>query len=138
LTKLDHYITLAHRKAALRYDGESRRPGQLHFSMNFDSTSFHIRANNVLQKGVWYHVAGSYDGSIMRLYLDGLEVGNLAVSGSVVTGGEHPAEFGVEIGGPILESFMGLIDEVSIYNRALTSTEIMAIYNGDIAGKCKE
>ncbi len=35
-------------------------------------------------------------------------------------------------------SFLGEIDELSIYNRALAASEIQAIYNAGSAGKCNE
>jgi hypothetical protein len=41
-------------------------------------------------------------------------------------------------GGDVLQHFAGLIDEVSIYNRALSAEEIQAIFNAGSAGKCKE
>src|SRR5207249_3274468 len=34
-------------------------------------------------------------------------------------------------------SYLGLLDEASLYNRALTASEIQSIYNADSAGKCR-
>ena len=132
-TKVDRYITIAENqttKAVLRHDGIAG-PNQLHFYMDIDGNFSHVRVNYVLQVGVWHHVAGTYDGSIMRMYLDGVELGALAVSGTVANSSY------VLFGGSTIETMDGLIDEMSIYNRALTSAEILAIYNADIAGKCK-
>jgi hypothetical protein len=132
-TKMDTYLTIAGdqtEKVVIRHDG-LLYPSQLHFYMDINGTLSHVRANNVLQVGVWHHVAGTYDGSIMRMYLDGVEVENLAVSGTVAAGSI------VLIGGSSIATMDGLIDEMSIYNRALTSAEVLAIYNADITGKCK-
>jgi hypothetical protein len=72
---------------------------------------------------VWTHLTTTYDGSTLRLYSNGVEVGNLAVSGQM------PVSPGpLRIGGDSIwgEYFDGLIDEVRIYNRALTPAEIQA------------
>jgi hypothetical protein len=90
----------------------------------------HIRVDNVLLEGVFHHVAGSYDGSVMRLYLDGVEVGNTAITGTVDPGD------GVLYGSGD-EPMDGLLDEVDIFNRALDPSEVRAIFEAGSAGKCK-
>jgi hypothetical protein len=122
------YVTLQNEKAVLRYEGAAG-PGRLHFYMRIDGVNRSIRVNNVLQIGVFQHVAGTYDGSAMRLYLDGAEIGTLMAGGTVDTGD------GVVLGaGPTLD---GLLDEVEIYDRALSASEIQAIYDAGSEGKCK-
>ncbi|MEH2313056.1 MAG: LamG-like jellyroll fold domain-containing protein [Nostoc sp.] len=76
----------------------------------------------------WVHLVGTYDGSMLRLYVDGVQIGanpvtgNLLVDNNPVTIGaaENYAE-----GTPLGDRFDGLVDEVRIYNRALSATEIM-------------
>jgi subtilisin-like proprotein convertase family protein len=114
------FVTLGDEKAVLRYDGVSG-PGQLHFYMRIDGSLRHIRADSVLQADRFQHVAGTYDGSTMRLYLDGTEVGSLAISGDV-GGGD-----GVRLSHPT-ETMDGLLDEVIIYKRALDSAEVEDLY----------
>ena len=128
--KIERYVTLSGEKAVLRHDGETG-PAQLHFFMRIDGQLHHIRVDNVLQIGVFHHVAGSYDGAVMRLYLDGVELGSLAITGVVDAGGR------VEIssGGETLD---GLLDEVEVFNRALSAKEIHAIFKAGSAGKCKK
>jgi hypothetical protein len=115
-------------KAELRYDGING-PQQLHFYLKINGVLEHIRVNNVLQVAVFHHVAGTYDGSVMRLYLDGVEVGSLAVSGIVEVGALVTL---ASAAGP----FDGLLDEVDIYYRALSDTEIKAIFDAGNEGKC--
>jgi hypothetical protein len=88
----------------------------------------------VIQSNTWYHVAETYDGAALKLYVNGSFDSQMAVTGPVITttqpvriGGDAPA-------GPYY--FNGLVDEASIYNRALSSSEIAAIYNAGSAGKC--
>ncbi len=80
----------------------------------------------------WTHVAVVFDPSdeTATLYLDGFEIvsGVLGYDDSVATVaiGENPS-------GSFNESFDGIIDEVKVYNRALSVSEISSVYN-DLAG----
>lgn len=127
--KTVRYVTLMGEKAVLRHDGENG-PAQLHFYMRIDGQLHHIRVNNVLQVGVFHHVAGSYDGAVMRLYLDGVERGSLAIAG-VVDAGE-----GVEFSSDT-ETLDGLLDEIEVFKRPLAASEVRAIFEAGSAGKCK-
>jgi hypothetical protein len=95
--------------------------------MNFGSkTSLslqHVRVNNVLRTGCFQHVAGTYDGSAMRLYLNGQLVGENAVAGTVVLGSHEQVE--INSGSAPTQ---GSIDEARVFNRALSADEIAAIY----------
>jgi Concanavalin A-like lectin/glucanases superfamily len=71
----------------------------------------------------WSHLAVTYDGEMLRLFIDGSEVSSRPTSGSILKtsdplwiGGNHP--YG--------EYFNGLIDEVRIYDRALNARQIRA------------
>jgi Tol biopolymer transport system component len=127
--RIERYVTLLGDKAVLRYDG-GNGPAQLHFYMRIGGDLQHIRVNDVLQVGVFHHVAGSYDGAVMRLYLDGVEVGSLAVIGASEAGGGMIFSSGDE-------PLDGLLDEIEIFDRALDASEIRAIFEADVAGKCK-
>jgi len=114
------FITLRNEKAVLRYDDQA-----LDFYVTINSSLHHILVNNALStSGVWVHVAGTYDGSTMRLYLNGTEQpGAVSVSGTVATGGGiHLSSSG--------ETLNGRLDDVRVYSRALSATEIQALANG--------
>src|SRR5205814_7498841 len=72
----------------------------------------------------WTYLALSYNGSTLTLYRDGIPVATSNAAGalSATTG---TLQIGASQEG---EYFKGLIDEVRIYKRALTDTEIQAIY----------
>ena len=85
------------------------------------------------QLGTWYHVAMSYDGAALRLYVNGAMDASAAVNGPInVTA--NSLKIGSDGTGPW--NFIGLIDEVSLYNRALTAPEIASIAQAGAAGKC--
>ena len=84
--------------------------------------------------GAWYHLVGTSDGTTARIYVNGELKGSAQVA-SGYTG----TTSGTYIGGDscCTEFFPGLIDEATIYNRALSGTEAQAIYNVGSAGKCR-
>jgi hypothetical protein len=114
--------------------------GQVH--INVKGTDFVDRLlaspGGLLATNVFQHVAATYDKAtgVAVLYLNGSVVAqqNLGVFTPMTTGdvyvGLRPFDGGAGT------RFSGLIDEVSIYSRALSAAEISAIYNADSAGKC--
>jgi hypothetical protein len=87
----------------------------------------------------WSHVACTYDGSDVRVYLNGREVAVAEASGSL---GANNRDLWIGRQDPALDpqrtrSFDGLIDEVQIFNRALSRCEIWFAYEARSAGHCK-
>jgi len=85
-----------------------------------------IPYNDGINDGAWHHVVGVMDrsGSTLYLYVDGVLVksGATSIAGSVSNA--HVLDMGYTWG--LLD---GLLDDVRIYNRALSAAEILAIYN---------
>ena len=78
----------------------------------------------------WTHVALTYDGANLRLYVNGTQAATRAATGAIQTT-TNP----LWIGGnqPYGEYFQGLIDEARVYNRALTQPEIQTDMNAPLA-----
>jgi Concanavalin A-like lectin/glucanases superfamily/Bacterial Ig domain/Immunoglobulin domain len=93
-----------------------------------------VTASGVIATGVWYHVAWTYDQSAMTLYVNGLPVATNVIGPKPIVASSS----NLRISGDdnLHVYFDGLIDEPSIYNRALSSAEIQAIYNAGGSGKC--
>jgi hypothetical protein len=79
----------------------------------------------------WYHVAVTREGSTFRLYIDG----HLAQTSTDTTSIPDP-DFALTLGSAESMRFSGLIDEVTMYNRALDHPEILAVYASGSGGKC--
>jgi len=77
-------------------------------------------------QGVWYHLVGTYDLSKLRIYVNGEFENDADRTGTISSNNAH-----VIIGdrSSLDRSFTGVIDEVRIYNRALTAEEISDLYN---------
>ncbi|MFG1691445.1 LamG-like jellyroll fold domain-containing protein [Gemmatimonadota bacterium] len=139
--KMQRFVTLGNSKAVIRQDGVAGW-AQFHFYMSIDGDLRHVRANNALNTQCFHHVAGTYDGTTLRAYLDGEEVGFLDYTGTVDDGWgvefssmSPQAPGGVE--DPLGEALDGRLDEVLIYDRALTGTEIEAMYHNDSPARCQ-
>jgi hypothetical protein len=75
----------------------------------------------------WHHFAYSYDGSTNRLYIDGTM---RAMSGTGPDNGPvNNARLGANFNGS--EPFGGMVDEVRIYNRALSAAEVASLHAGN-------
>ena len=77
----------------------------------------------------WTHLAGTYDGVTLRFYVNGVQVSSRAQTGAIATS-TNP----LQIGGDSIfgQYFFGKIDEVRVYNRALSATEIQSDMNTPI------
>jgi hypothetical protein len=78
---------------------------------------------------VWHHVAGTYDGTTLKIYVDGVlqpttatHVGQIGASSTSVTLGRDNTNNG--------RYFTGIIDDARIYNRALSDVEILKVMAG--------
>jgi len=88
----------------------------------------YVLSNTALNLNQWYHVVYTYDKITHRIYINGKEdntkadtTGGLSFSGTLAIGGSAPY--------PANRVFDGLIDEVRVYNRALSVEEIRYHYN---------
>ena len=109
------FVTLGNEKAILRRFGN-----ELQFVMLLRGLFETVSVIGVLEAGVFYHVAASYDGSRMRLFLNGS-----LISSRAATGRPRQTDF-VHFGGSSTP-LGGLIDEIAVYGRALDVSEIRAV-----------
>jgi hypothetical protein len=82
--------------------------------------------SNSIASNTWYHVVGTWGGGNIRIYLNGSLVNSATCTASAFNNTAP-----VKIGGNVSswQYWYGLIDEVRIYNRALTAEEISDLYN---------
>ena len=110
--------------------------GVLNFHLNGPSTGsrFFPQAPFSPTVGAWYHLAVTRSGSLYTIYLNGSPVASTTDTRAVPN-----ASAALTIGQAEFLGFMnGRLDEVSIYNRALTQEELRAIADAGSAGKCKD
>ncbi len=91
---------------------------------------YYVEAPEIIPLNSWTHIAGTYDGTTMRLYINGTEVATLTQSFTIYTNDKQAYIAGVPDGSA---KFNGKVDDARIYRRALDPEEI-----GDLAGDYPE
>jgi uncharacterized protein (DUF2141 family) len=112
--------------------------GQLYANIKTTSGNNNEMYSGVpMSSGVFQHVAVTYDESSGNavLYLNGVAT-TTHYFGSFTPQTTFPLNIGRRTAGGWSTTFGGLIDELSIYSRALSTAEIQAIYNTGSYGKC--
>ncbi len=103
-------------------------PANINFSI-WNATIPHVASTaSVPSLNSWHHYVGTFDGTVVKLYIDGVEAASTNYTG--VFSARTPLRFGAA--NSIVDpdrAWNGMIDEVRIYNRALSSTEILSMYN---------
>jgi hypothetical protein len=90
-----------------------------------------VQGTSVLALNTWTFLAATYDGTTMRLYVNGSQVATRSQTGAITTTTD-PLRIGGDWSG---EMFTGLIDNVRIYNRALSASDITSDMNTPISAR---
>jgi hypothetical protein len=103
----------------------------------FISHDNHLLKGPPIPLNEWTHLAISFDGTTKRIYVNGAEAASSGGLGALVyDAAVVPVTIGSDWASNVSSArFNGRIDEVSLYNRALTADEILGIYNADFLGK---
>jgi len=100
------------------------KPTEILFQLAINGNLINHRVLNLPDlRNNWHHYVATYDGSVVKIFLDGKEVYSGSQTGNLDSGGKKPT-IGWGSTNPSYYHLKGLIDEVSIYNRALTAKEI--------------
>jgi N-acetylneuraminic acid mutarotase len=91
--------------------------------VNTDAGIFSVHANSHFDAGAWHHVAMTYDGATLRLYVDGSEAASEAATGTLCDS-SAPVQLGSFFGGS--NNLNGTLDEVRVHDRALPAEEVLA------------
>ena len=121
-----NYDFLVGKEGVYKIDIDQNR---IRFLTNNDWTGSILTTNAQLSNNSWYHIAAVYDGTEKRIYINGVEdLNTVATSGDIgssiysFTMGAQPNS-----AGSYEDCFRGKLDDVRIYNQALTQQEIQSI-----------
>ena len=99
------------------------------FAIN-DGSTVTTTGTTTLVVGTWYHVAGVYDGSELRVYLNGIEEGSTANTGNMLST-SAPVRIGAGSGGAGTENpFDGDIGHCAIWDVGLSASEVASLAAG--------
>ena len=90
-----------------------------------------INLNGQITIGTWHHLALTYDGTVLSAYLDGSLIATKATSGLGTQA--TSTEFNIMARNRTFanEFLSGIVDDVAVFNRALTAAEVAKIYGGN-------
>jgi hypothetical protein len=91
--------------------------GKVNFQWCYSGGTTTLYSDTIIEGGNWYHYAATYDGSTARLYINGVEEDSAAVTTAMASSAGYDLSLGSQ-------TFEGLIDEVKIYNTALSASAI--------------
>jgi hypothetical protein len=91
------------------------------------ATTTLIATEGSLGIGTWYHAAVTHDGNVIRLFLDGEEVGSTFLLGAVDQDPSVPVSVGGQAVGPSSRFFDGRLDDAIVAQRAFTAAEVRAL-----------
>src|SRR4249920_1718957 len=88
---------------------------------NWTNGNRNVFGTSVIPVNAWTHLATTFDGTAIRLFINGVQVASVAQTAPLA-----PTTATLQIGADayVGENFAGLIDEVRVYNRALNAAEI--------------
>jgi hypothetical protein len=91
-----------------------------------------LTANRVIPLNQWHHIVGTFDSSLssnqMKIYIDGVLDNQTTKTGIIEYGGTADLAIGADSPHHVDELFRGNLDEVRVYNRALSATEVVTLY----------
>jgi len=88
-----------------------------------------LESDAILENGIWHHVVGTYDGREMQLWLDGQLVGELTAQyRSGISTNDYPIYIGTDINAFNVAYTRMMFDDIRIYHRALTPSEVMILW----------
>ncbi|MDD2597898.1 MAG: right-handed parallel beta-helix repeat-containing protein [Kiritimatiellae bacterium] len=103
------------------YDMTNLKPS---FEIGRGENSVHVVARDSLSRGCWNHLAATWDGAVMKIYVNGMLSGR-----SDFTGPSQPAKGGFSVGysGYGVGSLRMAVDEVAVFNVALSAAKVAAL-----------
>lgn len=101
-------------------DGGALAKEKIQFVVNINGNPIKLNGTTTLVTGKWYHVAGVYDGSSLKIYIDGVLEASMSQSGTITSN----MAFNIGQNYHIDRTFNGQIDEVSVFKSALSQSTI--------------
>jgi len=124
---IQRYVSVGSDAAVLRHDNYANR---IKFYLNLGSRGIKSVSCDNLSDYQWAHVAGTWDGSTMKLYFNGEEVGSTAASGTL----SMDNTIWISRGDPDEQMGTGWVDEVRLWNIARTGDQIRSNMYKELSG----
>ena len=100
------------------------------FGNDVNTNNYYCTPLSILNTGIWYHVVVLYGGGY-QIFINGVSQAMTQYTGTYGMWNTTQLNIGYRPYSAAVSPFQGLIDDVRVYNRALSATEIQAMYNGN-------
>lgn len=112
------------------YDLATNQNGQVWFAVGDGINRYGFLSNTVLSLNKWYFLVGTYNGSTLNIYINGIK--DSAIGTATYTLGKN--NLSTSIGAnprlsPYYDTFLGPISSVLMYNKAISQLEILQNFN---------
>jgi hypothetical protein len=108
--------------------------GEFALTMYFDGFEDNCISNTQVTDGNWHHVTGTYNGSEMNIYVDGVLENTCGAGVLVSQDGVSPITIGAYRPGSSSYQFDGLVDELNIWDTALNQEQIQSNMSSELNG----
>ena len=99
-----------------------------HWAVQTSTGARPSNTNGQIPRNQWTHLVGTYNGSVSRTYINGVEIWNASLTGTIPSATYYIGTYG----GSIVDdthNFNGFISVAKIYNRALTAEQVLQNFN---------
>jgi hypothetical protein len=106
-----------------------------------EKTKYRFLKGPPIQPELWTHLAMTYDGTTITLYVNGARVSQVTVNDGPITYSENRdlvVGANINMGTKIVDSFKGAVDELRLYERALSADEIAELFRYEPASPSTE
>jgi len=108
--------------------------GKIIFLLHKTSTAYFF-SDSAISTGSWYHIVGTYDGTTLKLYINGVLQTNTATA-SLSWTSDTVMHIGLDRA--LVYDYAGLIDEIAIFNYALSADEVTYQFNSGNPGTAQQ
>jgi len=105
--------------------------GRPRWTVRTTGATVDVDAPGALTAGAWVHLAATYDGAALKLYVNGQFVAQQALTG-LMPATDLPLLLGQMLPTDAGYNFAGALDDVHVFNRALDAAEVAALYAGTL------
>ncbi|HEX8040797.1 MAG TPA: LamG-like jellyroll fold domain-containing protein [Chryseosolibacter sp.] len=108
------------------YELSLLRNGRVSFAINQHTSTLRVNSNTTYADKKWIHIAGTFNGTELKIFINGAQSNSITVASPVVIGANGLALYlGRNTNGT--NYFKGALDEVRVYNYALSAAEVYAL-----------
>jgi hypothetical protein len=108
----------------------------LHFPMLeffVNNTTSQVQAKTRVDDGKWHFVIGTFGNKALKVYVDGIQEGEVTSVNNVdIKPNDWPVRIGCEANTSKGQQYLGMIDEIAMYDRELSADEISRIFQNGI------